>query len=85
VDDLSTGWRLGLVVPKRHARRAVTRNLLRRLMREAFLEAVAGLPKGDWLLRLKAPFVAREFPSARSSALVLVTRGELRGLFAAAA
>jgi len=83
VEDFSTAWRYGVVVPKRHARRAVTRNLFRRLMRESFLERVAALPPGDWLLRLKAPFAARDFPSARSTALLQAARSELRALLAA--
>ena len=38
VDDLSGQWWLGLVVPKRHARRSVTRSLLKRQMREVVRE-----------------------------------------------
>ncbi len=87
MDDLSTGgpvavWRLGLVVPKRHARRAVTRNLLKRLMRQSFHDQAAALPPGDWLLRLKAPFAPCAFPSAASLALRLTARAELQGLSA---
>lgn len=36
-DTLKTAW-AGYVVPKRHARRAVTRNLIRRQMRQALAE-----------------------------------------------
>lgn len=84
VDDLSPSKRLGVVVPKRHARRAVTRSLLKRLMRECFLERAPALPPGDWLLRLKSPFAVREFPSARSPALAVAARSELRSLFGSA-
>lgn len=44
--------RLGLVMPKRLARRAVLRNLLKRLSREAFRQVRAGLPSLDLVLRL---------------------------------
>lgn len=40
VDDLSGQWWLGLVVPKRHARRSVTRSLLKRQMREVVRDVV---------------------------------------------
>jgi ribonuclease P protein component len=49
-------------VPKRQARRAVTRNLLKRQMRECFHRHAATLPKGLWLLRL-----ARGIRAARLS------------------
>lgn len=71
-----------MVVPKRHARRAVTRNLLKRLMRESFRDQATALPPGDWLLRLKAPFAPRDFPAAASPALRLTARAELQGLSA---
>jgi ribonuclease P protein component len=50
-----TEWaRLGLIIPKRFAKRAVLRNLLKRLAREAFRHAC--LPPVDIVLRLvKAP------------------------------
>ena len=47
------GPRLGLVVAKKFARRAVMRNLLKRLARESFRLAVPGLPALDLVLRLK--------------------------------
>lgn len=71
---------LGLVVPKRHARRAVTRSLIKRLMRVAVADAQDRLPHGLWVLRLKAPFDVRQFPSAQSDALRLALRAELRKL-----
>ena len=71
----------GLVVPKRHAKRAVTRSLLKRQMRQVFLDAAAGLDAGLWLIRLKAPFDRSRFPSAASDALRLAARSELGELF----
>ncbi len=44
--------RLGLVLPKRLAKQAVTRNLIRRQAREAFRHQAAGLPPYDLVLRL---------------------------------
>ncbi|WP_459949452.1 ribonuclease P protein component [Denitratisoma sp. agr-D3] len=44
--------RLGLVVPKRLARRAVLRNLMKRIAREAFRRSLADLPQMDLVLRL---------------------------------
>lgn len=61
-DDLRTkayGARLGLIVPKRLVKRAVLRNLLKRLAREAFRQSQASLPPLDFVLRLsKPPLVA---------------------------
>lgn len=85
VDDLpQTGaqplrW-LGLVVPKRHARRSVTRTLLKRQIRSALAEGEAMLPVGLWVVRLRAPFDRSAFPSAASQALRRVARQELAGL-----
>ncbi len=73
------------MVPKRQARRAVLRNLLKRQMRESFRRHAAQLPLGLWLLRLHAGFAAADFPSARSEALADVVRLELDHLLAAAA
>ncbi len=68
---------LGTVVPKRHARRAVTRNLLKRQMRAVVQHEADKLPPGLWVLRLKAPFDKQQFPSAASAPLRAMARGEL--------
>ncbi len=47
--------RLGLVIAKKLARRAVQRNLLKRLAREAFRHARSSLPPYDLVLRLAKP------------------------------
>jgi len=44
--------RLGLVVAKRLAARAVTRNALKRTVREAFRHCRLDLPAGDYVVRL---------------------------------
>jgi ribonuclease P protein component len=60
---------LGLVVPKRHARRSVTRNLLKRGIRAAMAAHGALLDDGLWVVRLRATFDKTTFPSASSPAL----------------
>ena len=80
-----TGRWLGTVLPKRHARRAVTRNLLRRQIRAAFERrdaCMSRLPAGLWLVRLHTAFATREFVSAASSALAASVAGELDDLLA---
>ena len=88
VDDLppaaQLGFWLGAVVPKRLARRAVTRTLLKRQIRAVVAERVGDLFEGLWVVRLRAPFDKATFPSAASDALKLCARDELEGLLAAA-
>jgi len=83
VDDLSGRIWLGAVVPKRHARRAVTRSLLKRQIRSA-VGRRPELPGGLWVVRLRAPFSAEQFPSAASGALRAAARSELDALLCAA-
>jgi ribonuclease P protein component len=75
----------GSVVPKRHARRAVTRSLLKRQMRCALERHAATLAPGLWVLRLRAPFDKAQFPSAASDRLKSAARAELDALFGTAA
>ena len=81
---LPSGWWLGAVVPKRHARRAVTRSLLKRQIRAAMAKQRLALPTGLWVIRLRAPFDVALFPSARSAALLEAARDELDRLMASA-
>jgi ribonuclease P protein component len=67
----------GAMVPKRHARRAVTRNLLKRQIRQAFERHEALLPKGLWLVRLRRVFAPADYTSARSALLAEAARREL--------
>lgn len=80
VDDCPAGLWLGTVVPKRHARRSVTRSLLKRQIREALASHAEHLPSGMWLIRLRAPFASAQFPSAASRALRSAARAELEQL-----
>jgi ribonuclease P protein component len=85
VDELPTDWWLGMVVPKRHARRSVTRNLIKRQMREVMGAVVQqarqapseGLPCGLWVLRLKSPFDPKQFSSPASVPLRQAAREEI--------
>ncbi|MBH9551757.1 ribonuclease P protein component [Inhella gelatinilytica] len=93
VVDESTGtthW-LGFVIPKRLARRAVTRNLIRRMGRQDFAHWLAPpppaepgadpLPHGLWVLRLKAPIDRQQFVSADSQALRQALHADLLSLW----
>lgn len=75
---------LGMVVPKRHARRSVTRTLLKRQIRVAFAEGEVAqqLPPGLWVVRLRQPFDRKQYPSASSDALRTAARAELQVLVA---
>jgi len=66
VDDLpgEPTCRLGVVVPKRHARRAVTRSLLKRQIYAAGDRHAASLAHGLWIVRLRAAFDRTRFVSA---------------------
>jgi len=75
---------VGCVVPKRHARRAVTRNLIRRQIYAAAGRAQGGLPEGMWLVRLRQPFAPSQYPSAASDPLRAAVRQELDKLFSKA-
>lgn len=81
VDDSLTALWFGCIVPKRHARRAVTRSLFKRQVRAAFGRHRDALAAGLWLVRLRAPFSVKEFVSACSSALSKAARTELDELF----
>lgn len=69
--------RLGLVIGKKQAPRAVTRNLVKRLAREAFRLRRAELSGWDILLRLHAKIDRKAMPSAKSPPLRTLMRGEI--------
>ena len=72
--------RLGVVVAKRFAPRAVTRNTIKRLTRELF--RLAELPAIDCIVRLARPVNTRQGP-ATTAALKAVLRVEIARLFVA--
>ena len=80
----NTVW-LGMVVPKRHARRSVTRSLMKRQIRAAVGLQAGGLATGLWVVRMRAPFDRKRFVSAASDALRAEVRDELAALVGAAA
>jgi ribonuclease P protein component len=59
----------GAVVPKRHARRSVTRNLVKRQIRSAMAVHASALADGIWVVRLRAPLDPQRFRSAASATL----------------
>ena len=71
------GPKLGLVVAKKFARRAVMRNLLKRLARESFRQAAPGLAGLDLVLRLKKSVAGPVGPAGRRQ-----LRTEVDGLLA---
>jgi len=87
VDDSAqpvVGLWLGSVVPKRHARRSVTRTLLKRQIRHSAEACTPRLAAGLWVVRLRAPFERSEFRSAASLALRQAAGVELDALLATA-
>lgn len=84
VDNQSSGHWLGSVMPKRHAPRSVTRNMLRRQVRAAMLRHESQLRPGLWLVRLRQPFAAATYGSADSNALRSAAACELDRLLARA-
>ena len=75
---------MGAVVPKRHARRAVTRTLIKRQIRAAVARHAAHLEAGLWVIRLRSPFDRARFTSAASDQLKQAARAELEQVLTAA-
>jgi len=85
VDNLISELWLGQVIPKRHAARSVTRNMLRRQVRAAMDRQGARLRPGLWLVRLRQPFSKKDFVSADSTPLRSAASVELDRLLERAA
>jgi ribonuclease P protein component len=71
---------VGVICPKRWAKRAVTRNTIKRQIYAVTHDLAPQLPRACIVLRLAAGFSREEFPSATSPALKRVVRSELLGL-----
>jgi ribonuclease P protein component len=71
---------VGVMCPKRFAKRAVTRNLIKRQIYALTTEAP--LAPAAYVVRLKAPFDKAQFKSASSDALKRTVRAQLQTLFA---
>jgi len=72
---------LGAMVPKRWARRAVTRNTIKRQVYTLGQTAQTALAHSAHVVRLRSGFDRQRFPSATSDALKAAVRGELIALF----
>lgn len=72
---------LGAMVPKRWARRAVTRNAIKRQVYAVSAQFEPRLPAAAHVVRLRATFDRRQFVSACSDALKRAVRQELEQLF----
>ncbi|GAB4089171.1 ribonuclease P protein component [Hydrogenophaga soli] len=76
---------LGVVVPKRWAKRAVTRNTIRRQIHELARLQHPPLPDAAMVVRLRSEFSRKQFVSATSDVLKAAVRAELVQLLAKAA
>ena len=72
---------LGAMVPKRWARRAVTRNAIKRQIYNVSAAFEPRLPAAAHVVRLRQEFARKDFPSAWSEQLKAAVRGELLQLF----
>lgn len=75
------GLWIGAMVPKRWARRAVTRNLIKRQVYSIAAQHEAVLPVAAYLVRLRGTFDRMQFRSAMSDALHAAVRDEIEQLF----
>jgi len=71
---------LGAMVPKRWAKRAVTRNALKRQIYAVSDLYLAQLPAAAYVVRLRSGFDRMQFLSASSQALKLAARTEMHQL-----
>lgn len=72
---------VGVICPKRWAKRAVTRNTIKRQVYAVSSELKDQLPSGYFVVRLAASWSREQFKSATSAALKLAVRQELLTLF----
>lgn len=78
------GLWFGAMVPKRWARRAVTRNLIKRQIYCVAAQQAPVLPPAAYLVRLRSGFDKLQFRSAASDALRAAVRHEIEQLFSVA-
>ena len=77
VQGLAIEPAIGVVLPKRWAKRAVTRNGMRRQIYAQFGLQAAQLPQAAFVVRLKRSFSREQFISAWSKPLAAAVRSEL--------
>ena len=75
---------LGAMVAKRWAKRAVTRNAIKRQIYNVSANFETMLPVAAHVVRLRAAFDPKQFVSATSEALKMAVRQELQQLFSRA-
>ncbi len=80
---VETPW-IGAVIPKRWARRAVTRNTLKRQIYAVAQDHLDRLPVAAHVVRLRTGFDRQAFTSATSVRLKQAVRAELQQLFGGA-
>jgi len=76
---------IGVVIPKRWAKRAVTRNAIKRQVYILSEAMEPPLPCAAHVVRLRSGFERAQFPSATSDALKRAVRAELQQLLTRAA
>jgi ribonuclease P protein component len=75
------GLWLGAMVPKRWARRAVTRNLIKRQIYSIGEQRLASPADAAYLVRLRSAYDRQRFRSAASEPLRVAVRSEVEQLF----
>ncbi|MFZ2739008.1 MAG: ribonuclease P protein component [Burkholderiaceae bacterium] len=81
--DPKEGW-IGAMVPKRWAKRAVTRNAIKRQIYAVSSEMSSVLPRAAHLVRLRLGYDRAQFKSATSEALTRAVRAEVQVLLSKA-
>jgi ribonuclease P protein component len=71
---------VGALVPKRWAKRAVTRNAIKRQIYTVSADFLHHCPRAAWVIRLRRDFSRKEFVSASSEALKQAVCSEVRAL-----
>ena len=72
---------MGAMVPKRWAKRAVTRNAIKRQIYSVSADFASALDVAAFVVRLRAGFDRKQFISASSELLTTAVRLELQQLF----
>lgn len=75
---------LGAMVPKRWAKRAVTRNLLKRQIYALSSQLLEASRPRAFVVRLRQNFSAQQYPAAASQALKQIVQTQLLSLYAKA-
>ena len=74
---------IGAMVPKRWARRAVTRNAIKRQIYTVSADILHNYPQAAFVVRLRKEFSRKEFVSATSTLLKEAVRTEMLALMRA--